>query len=657
MKTETQMDVNEQRISRMRDYLRGCANGDEVITDLLFHCVGRVQLKTGEDLGSRLFNEALDRLSEVIHIADWLKVSVVEDAPWLRNVDNAGRPKKLLKFGSMAAITAEADRFMLRRSKASMPAEIKISEGDEESHFDLGDGWWLAKLLTPIALDRESHLMQHCIGQGGYDHRLSDEQVEFLSLRDPQGMPHATIEVDHGEVVQFQGKQNQAPIPKYVVRCLPYFQSKPFSHLPQSFVKDVSGTVYTVYDLPEVLRVDGQVHINNTVGNLRLPNVIEATGSVTLAGNACENVPARIKTGGRLVINGAVVDRLPEVLDVKEGISLSGSPISKLPDNLSLDGGLHLRGSAVKELPKGLTVRGCLDISRTAVTHLPEDLKCANIDISNTEIKRFDTSVFLFDQASETTRHLRACHSELEEIVGDPHFGRLDLEGSAITTLPTELRVDGELCVSKTSINSMSAGMVMGSLVANNCDLTIDVADIGGYVDLRNSRVSMPQTFTCGLAYLVGTTLRDVRTIKAKTIHFGDGQISVSLVADKVDFTTRGDTRIDANVVADIIEVRESVEFLGEGVSASHIRLGWGDCIPLADAREIISKHGDLRTASKSVGITTGPTGSGKSSIFAAALSSMYEHPRFGRNIITIEDPPEYFIPRIQVGRPRVAAG
>jgi hypothetical protein len=298
-----------------------------------------------------------------------------------------------------------------------------------------------------------------------------------------------------------------------------------------------------------------------------------------------------------------------------------------------------------------------LDISNTAIAYLPEDLKCANIDISNTQIKRFDTSVFLSDHAPETTRHLKACHSGLKKIVGKPHFRQLDLEGSTIKTLPGGLRVDDELCVSDTSVREISTAMIIGSLVAINCDLKIDLAVIRGYVDLRRSHVSMPETFTCGLAYLVGTTFRDVRCIKAATIHFGDGPIPVDLVAEKIDFALREDTRIDGNVVADTIAVRASVEFLGLGVSASHVRIGWGDCIPLADAREIISRHGDLRTASKSVGITTGPAGSGKSNTVALALSSMYERPRFGRNIITIEDPPAYHIPVIRVDRPRVAVG
>ena len=52
--------------------------------------------------------------------------------------------------------------------------------------------------------------MGHCVGGEGYD------QETILSLRDQNGLPHATIQLDQkNAVVQIKGKQNKAPILNY----------------------------------------------------------------------------------------------------------------------------------------------------------------------------------------------------------------------------------------------------------------------------------------------------------------------------------------------------------------------------------------------------------------------------------------------------------
>ncbi|MCS4090238.1 PcfJ domain-containing protein [Rhizobium sp. BK176] len=641
------MEESEQRIARMKDYLLGVVNGDKVIAELLFYCVGRVELRSGADLKTRQMTEALDMLSEVIHIADWLRVCVNENATWLKNVDEQDRPKKLLKFGTMASITAEADRFF-RRRRSSNPNEIKISKRDEELHFDLGDGWWLVKLLTATALDRESQLMQHCIGQGAYDKRLADEHASFLSLRDPFGMPHATLEIYKDAVVQFQGKQNASPIPKYVARCLPYFQSGQFAGLPKNVIKDVDGVVHTIYDLPEVLRVDGRIHIDDTVENLRLPNVIEATGSIQLGGRPCENTPKSVKAGGNLIIEGVVLDRLPDELSVAGDISLRGSIISKLPENLTVSGGLYLDRSAITQLPRGLTVRGLLGLAQTSVDHLPVDLRCSSIDISFTSIDRFDTAVFLADDGQQNSRSLKACSSALTEIVGEPRFWDIDLAGSQFTRLPDNLRVNSQLNISNTAIAEIQGTIEVFSITGKDCaGLHIGLSEIAGSLDLTNSHVSMPETFSCLSAFLRGVTFVAAPRINAMDrIVFADGPIP-DLNATTVDFRPRQDTRIEGNISAYYLEVASDVDFLGENVNAKSVKVGWAAPISLSDTRELILKEGSLRSALS--GFTTGPTGILGSGTLQRAIQSMSRTGQEGRNIVTIEDPPEYFVPFVDV--------
>ncbi|MCV9964148.1 ATPase, T2SS/T4P/T4SS family [Pararhizobium sp. BT-229] len=645
------MDTDDQKL--LADYLMNHAHGDQRIADLLWHSVGRVMLKDRRKVVQ--LHVAMEEADMVYHIVDWLKVAVAENARWLGKTDEHGRPKKLLKFGTLEAINAEADRWMRRRQASQ---EAALAEGDEEMHFDLGDGWSMVRLLTPAALDRESTIMQHCIGHGSYDERLSEEGTLFLSLRDPYGMPHVTLEIDGDYLVQFQGKQNTRPIAKYVIRCLPYFRANRLSNLPDDVVTDTHGMVHAIYDLPDVLTVDGAIRINNTSDHLRLPKVIEATGSVTLSGRAFANVPTRIRTGGSLNIHESALARLPETVDVGRDISLENSIISELPKGLTVEGELSIRSSAIRRLPRRLTVRGLLDIGRTAVDHLPEDLRCGNINISHTKIKRFDTSVFLFDEDPNKNRYLGAASSGLLEIVGKPHFRRLDLTGAMITALPEGLEVTENLDISSSAISEITREMKVGSLTASQCQLRIDLERIDGPVKLTNSSVSMCEEFSCGsTVYLNGATVRNARIIKAEVITFANGPIPTTLVAHSVDFQSRTERRIDCDVIAGSIVVRPDVEFLGEGVSAETVRVGWGaTAISIAEARELLLKEGSLRSCMKDgINIISGPIGSGKSSALLAALSRMSR--ANDRNYITIENPPEYVFPNMRIVRPRVAGG
>jgi hypothetical protein len=644
------MEADDQRVAMLAEYLLRHAGGNQRIGDLLWHSVGRVKLKDRRQVVQ--LHMALDEDDMVGHIVDWLKVAVLENARWLGKTDEHGRPKKLLKFGTLEAIHAEADRWMRRRQASRAAA---IVEGDEETYFDLPDGWSMVRLLSPAALDRESAIMQHCIGHGSYDGRLSQDGALFLSLRDPYGMPHATLEIDKGVVIQFQGKQNKRPIAKHVMRCLPFFSVSSLSRLPDDVVRDRHGVVHVIHDLPEVLCVDGPFSIHNTTEGLRLPNLIEATGSVTLTGRAFANVPSRITTGRSLSIQGSALARLPETLEVKDSISLNGSVISELPDGMTVEGSLDLNSSAVRRLPKALTVRGFLDISRTSIDHLPEDLRCANIAISHTRIKRFDTSVFIHDKDPNRNRSLNASSSDLEEIAGKPHFSALNVAGAKIMALPDGLEVVGNLDISNTAISEITSAAKIGSLDARQCELRIDLDRIEGSVYLGSSNVSLPEEFSCGSIILHGAKLRNVRRITASTIALGGGPIPAALVAKSIDFLSRDDTRIDGDIVADLIEVRADVEFIGDAVSAETVRVGYGSKeMSLAKARELLLKEGSLRSKDH-IDFALGPPGGGKSSTLLRALSSMNR--ANDRNYITIEDPPEYYFPEMRIVRPRVPEG
>lgn len=90
-----------------------------------------------------------------------------------------------------------------------------------------------------LEMARESALMQHCLGdfenvekgEGGYGSYyfglIKKESITLYSLRDEKNMPHATISVSYkrGEawLDQIKGKQNLAPIERYVPASVAFF--------------------------------------------------------------------------------------------------------------------------------------------------------------------------------------------------------------------------------------------------------------------------------------------------------------------------------------------------------------------------------------------------------------------------------------------------
>jgi hypothetical protein len=165
--------------------------------------------------------------SEISSVIDFLRSSTEDNAAWLHNVDDLGRPKKLMKCGSMAALMREHDRYFRLgdfsvRDQNDDPNVIQITAADTREYADLGIGYKLVELLTPNALRYEGAIMQHCIGRGGFDIYLDPERADvadhiLLSLRPLEGNPLATIHLQRSEfglvIKQFQAFRNSKPEP------------------------------------------------------------------------------------------------------------------------------------------------------------------------------------------------------------------------------------------------------------------------------------------------------------------------------------------------------------------------------------------------------------------------------------------------------------
>lgn len=168
----------------------------------------------------------------VMHVVDWLIYADRINAPWLQNLDGHGRPKKLLKCMDLQQLVHEADKGLRYRAGnyddpggVSMEALPALTDCDEVGVADLGVGYALVRLQTPHALLVEGGRMHHCIGHGSYDNYLFNPNYQFLSVRDPDGQPVATLEIAAGVVLQFRGPGNVDPS-RAVVELLSAYASE-----------------------------------------------------------------------------------------------------------------------------------------------------------------------------------------------------------------------------------------------------------------------------------------------------------------------------------------------------------------------------------------------------------------------------------------------
>ena len=360
-------------------YLTPFAKDDQRALELLATSLGRVLNRAAKAGGNwrSLVTEA-----QAKHIADWLIADVNQDAAWLKNVDALGRNKKMLKFYDVAGIVREADKVMIIQSQKL--GEVKLVSGDEEFFDELADGYYLVQLMTPEALDRESSIMQHCVGQGAYDNELPKKGFKILSMRDQHGKPHATLEInDETSIYQIQGKQNAAPRRDYLDKLIEYFAIKhgdkysivgalsdhklalsennelvDMSNLPKNFVSKTDLNLGSISgaSLPKGLHVKG--FLNCTDSGITSVSSIHVEGSIMLQCMDKLKSVSKITVGRNLTIN-----HCPE--------------FTSLPANLKVPNGSLMLNNCqkLKKLPAGLEVGDTLNLYGTSITQLPDDIK------------------------------------------------------------------------------------------------------------------------------------------------------------------------------------------------------------------------------------------------------------------------------------------
>lgn len=437
----------------------------DAVHKLLTHCLGRILLRIAESGGA--WQEAVS-LADFRHICDWLTAAVADGSHWLARVDELGRPKKLMKLSTVKGILGEADKSML--AFAQRNGKIKLEEGQESLWLDLENGYVIVKLLTPTALDRESGIMQHCIGSGGYDNYLRNGDHVLLSLRDTYGKPHATIEVEAktGKIIQLQGKQNRVPERRYLAAMKTAFLREDFNpsgvmeHL--ELVLSPSGEFLDKYSLPAGAEILGDLdyrydYVGRRHHKVKLPDHLTVRGSLTLSEYSHRALPSGLTVHGSFKLLGSSVMELPSDIVVHGDIEIDDAPLRRLPDGLDARGDFKMKAVSLDVFPASMAVAGSLTLDCVTFSNLPASLRVNGGIVIN-------ECAFSIDHGFATVSDLTLSKCNVGSLPeGLTVGGTLDLCETSVHSLPATANITGDLHLFEAKIEVVPAGWVIGGAI------------------------------------------------------------------------------------------------------------------------------------------------------------------------------------------------
>jgi hypothetical protein len=430
---------------------------DERVQLLLTYCLGRLFIKEDGRGGDW---RALAASVDGRHIADWLRAAVANGEPWLDNVDEQGRPRKLMKFGKVDQVTAEANKAM---AKANQTKIVHVSDGNEEFVMELGNGLHVVRLLTPEALDYESSIMQHCVGNGGYDDVLKSGERQFFSVRGVMGKPHVTIDLDtaSGWVVEMKGKQNAHPDPVYTEALTPFFEARPGIKFLRNtgLILDQNHRLVHVRSLPDGTVIDGDLRISGGE-ELVLPKNLTVKGDLEITFVKKVVLPETLSVGGTLLVEACHLNGKVENLTVGGWSAFFADVTHDAPSFLGTVSVEHLGfdNAEVTDLPR-------LNVASISIDHCPiadltslsmqEGLKVLRLtglaNVTEFPDLRSVETLEIFELPLQDYETL----PEAENIV----FGRM-----TVGKLPVNLSVKGMLTFNTCRIEALPRGLTVGNI-------------------------------------------------------------------------------------------------------------------------------------------------------------------------------------------------
>lgn len=136
-----------------------------------------------------------------------------------------------------------------RNKKQSMNQAYKV--------MDCENGYYFVLLYGRDALKFEGKHMHHCLQNDYWANAIKKPEQELYSLRDANGEPHLTLEIENNQVLQCQGRTHTDPNP-ILRKMVREFIAKNHFEIPDvntwnkhiAYIKQ-DGVLYDVFNLPK----------------------------------------------------------------------------------------------------------------------------------------------------------------------------------------------------------------------------------------------------------------------------------------------------------------------------------------------------------------------------------------------------------------------
>jgi hypothetical protein len=428
-----------------------------LIRNQLEQSVGRVvkrELRSAGTIPPSLFEYLVQTYQDdVSHVRDWLVGAVQRGDSWLARVGDDGVPLKLAKFGTMEQIVNEADKAMRKLNAASFTA---ASYHEVIHTFD--NGFKLVSLQSEQDLKSESAMMRHCVGHGGYDFAVSAGLTRILSLRDPHGKAHATVEIDMVDdtVNQVKGKQNKVPKAEYFDLVAEWLAKTDYrfisSDLPSSYAVARHGNLVKLSSLGPGEEFDGdlEIHIRDDEEMPSLADGIVVGGNLTIRAHGDRTrhlvLPKGISASGSFRVVGLAVDQTESFPGCDLGFDRCR--IERLPSIIPEDVRfVECEIGGVRWQPVEFSGRVTIASSESKRDALDKVQFLSDVTFHNGRYNFHDGTVFHGKARFIGTYTAFAGHAEIK--------GDMLLEGGRIDREPKSLNVGGNLRADGTAMKAL----------------------------------------------------------------------------------------------------------------------------------------------------------------------------------------------------------
>ena len=334
----------------IHEIINSLMKNDERLGEMLSYTVARLLFKIAKDK-QKDWKESFKKIDHSA-VVEWLEFSIKNDASWLYDTDDKGRPKKLLAFEGLNEIHREIRR------------DMKVATQCDGYIFSKND-----KILDTNNLPNGLKIIGNL--------NLRDEKINHL----PNNLSVS------GDLNLIDAK----------IKTLPNDMS-------------IGENVYLrgsdIINIQDNLSVGGDLNLFGTEVT-RLPDGLKIGGSLYLRAAKITEIPNTLKVSGDLVLNNSSVTKLPDDLTIGRGLHLHGTKLKKLPRGLKIGGKLNVSGTEIAALPLDIIVLEEIDITDTAITSLPSSCHDEIIIVTNNgkisgkefrdiELKRQEISEFNF---------------------------------------------------------------------------------------------------------------------------------------------------------------------------------------------------------------------------------------------------------------------